>query len=453
MRRQTVLMTEGPIGRQLLYYALPLLLSSFLQQMYNTIDLLMVGRFGGSEAMAAVGATSYLNYLMIGFFLGLSTGATVVVAQYYGSGSFDLTQKAVHTAIALSLAGGAVLLPIGYFFSPVFLRLLGTPGDVIGQSVLYIRIYFCGVISNMVYNMGAGILRAVGDSRRPLYYLMYSMILHILVNLVLVGALHLGVVGAGVTYLISQTFSAALVWITLARSDGAYQLYFRQIHFHWDVLKRIIKIGLPAGLQSMVISVSNITMQSQINRFGSMAVAGCAAASKVNNFVYTAISAFALAITNFVGQNVGAGKFDRVKKSVWICLMMTIGVSAALGLVIWAFGRQVIGWFNSDPGVIEHGYQMVCIVGTLYWSHSFAEVFSGAVKGAGSATFAMVSSLICMCVLRILFIFGLLHYWFDIRVVFLSYPVGWISNGLCMTAYYFRGKWFERCKDLQLQKG
>ena len=301
--------------------------------------------------------------------------------------------------------------------------------------------------------MGAGILRAVGDSKRPLYYLIYSMILHLAVNLLLVGALKLGVVGAGVTYLISQTFSAALVWITLARSNTSYQLFFRQIRFHWDVLKRIIKIGLPAGLQTTVIAISNITMQSQINRFGSLAVAGCAAASKVNNFVYTPITAFGLAITNFVGQNVGAGKFERVKKSVGICLLLTIGVSGAMGLSLWALGRPVIGLFNSNPLVIEHGYQMVCIVATLYWCHSFTEILSGAVKGAGSATVAMISSLICMCLLRILFIFGMLHFWFDIRVVFLSYPVGWISNGLWMAVYYFRGKWFERCKSLQVQEG
>ena len=450
IKQKTVSITEGVIWKQLLLFAVPILISNFLQQMYNAADLIIVGRFTGSEALAAVGSTTSLINLMIGFLVGLSVGAGVVISQFYGANAQDDVSKSVHSAIALSLSMGVLFTVIGVFFIPSLLKVMQTPEDVIDQASAYLRIFFTGMIPTIIYNMGTGVLRAIGDTRRPLYYLAVCTSLNVLLDLLFVAVFHWGVAGAAWATVLSQYLSAGLVLWNLTNTEGCYRLFWRQIRFHWETLGRIVRVGLPAGAQSVVISLSNVIIQSQINLFGSMAVGGFAAAMKIDGFLFTILNAFALSTATFVGQNIGAGRYDRVKKSVHASMFMSLLLIIPLSAVLLLWGRQVLSLFNEDPQVIEYGFKLMRLVACAYWLFTIGEILSGAVKGAGSATVPMIISTICMCAVRIIWIIVMFSVvGRNLMVLYLCYPVAWVLNMACITIYYFRGNWMYKFEKMR----
>ena len=336
--------TEGVIWKQLLKFFFPILLGTFFQQLYNTADAIIVGKFVGKEALAAVGGgTGTLINLIVGFFVGLSSGATVILSQFYGARNHQQASRTVHTAIAMAIYGGILLMIVGMLASPVILRWMSTPEDVFDLAVTYTRIYFCGMIPSLIYNIGSGVLRAVGDSRRPLYFLIVSCMVNIVLDVALVLGFEMGVAGAALATILSQLCSAVLVILTLLRSPHPLHLSFKQIRLHGDLLGRVVRIGLPAGLQSVMYSLSNLVIQAAINGFGTNLMAGYTAYSKMDGLFWMTINAFGVSITTFVGMNFGAARFDRVKKSVRVCLMMAAGGTLALsGFLLLLGGFTVL---------------------------------------------------------------------------------------------------------------
>ncbi|HWT27572.1 MAG TPA: MATE family efflux transporter, partial [Mobilitalea sp.] len=334
--------TDGIIWKQLLIFFFPLLFGTFFQQLYTTVDAIVVGKVVGKEALSAVGGTTgTLINLFVGFFIGISTGATVTISQYYGGKQEKEVSKAVHSAIALAIVGGVIIMLIGIIGAPVALQWMDTPEDIMPYSLIFIRIYFGGMIANLIYNMGAGILRAIGDSKRPLYFLMASCIVNIILDIVFVIWFRWGVAGAAMATVISQFFSAGLVCLVLIRTNECYKLEIRKIRFHMEMLRKIVHIGLPAGFQSLMYSVSNVIIQSSMNGFGTDSIAAWTAYGKIDSIFWMTISSFGISITTFVGQNFGAGKSDRVRKGVKVCFIMAMSVAVSLSIILYLYGSYV----------------------------------------------------------------------------------------------------------------
>lgn len=334
--------TEGVIWKQLLIFFFPLLFGTFFQQLYNTADAIVVGRFVGKEALSAVGgATGTLINVFVGFFIGISAGATVIISQYFGGNYKEEVSKAVHTAVAMAITGGSLIMVLGLLGAPTALRLMGTPEDIMPYSLTYIQIYFGGMIANLVYNVGAGILRAIGDSKWPLYFLIVSCVINIALDLIFVIVFHWAVMGVAIATVISQICSAVLVCVKLMRTKESYHLDLKSIRFHKEILKRIIQIGLPAGVQSLMYTSSNVIIQSSINSFGTNTVAAWTAYGKIDGIFWMTINALGISVTTFVGQNYGAGKYERVQKGVRICLVIAISISIALSTLLYFGGTYI----------------------------------------------------------------------------------------------------------------
>lgn len=445
-------MTQGRIGRQLLLFALPLMLSNLCQQLYNTADAVIVGRFVGANALAAVGASSLLITFMIYFFIGLSIGASVLISQFFGSQKYHKVQKAVHTAIALSLVSGLLLTVLGLVLAPTLLWMMNIPKEGMLYAVPYIRIYFLGMIPMTLYNIGSGILRAVGDSKTPLICLMVTALLNVGLDLLFVGPLGMGVAGAALATVLAQLAAALMILIILLRANPIYRLHFSKIRFHGQVLKDIIRIGLPAGLQSVLVCFSNVVVQSQINTFGLEVMAGFTAYMKIDGFLFMPIDAFCLAISNFVGQNIGAGQWQRVVKGKNVCLLLCVGVTLFLGAVIILNARLILGLFTSDETVILNGMRQLYTVVPLYGIYAADQVFVGVLRGAGVTIVPMIITFLCMCGLRLVWIFTTLHFIHDAKMIYLSYPITWIVTGIALGIYYYRGGWRRILGDRGCQK-
>lgn len=439
-------LTQGTIWKQLLLFALPLMASSLFQQLYNTMDSLIVGRFVGPTALAAVGSTGSLNGLVIGFFMGMGTGAGVIVSQTFGARDYEGVQRSVHTALWTAGVLGIVLGIIGYFITPAMLTWMQTPDDVFDQAVLYLRINFAGLITLTVYNMGAGILRAVGDSKRPLYYLITAGVTNVILNFIFVVFFHMGVAGVALATVISQLLSAVLVLLNLYHTHGIYKLHFKEIKPHRQTLWRIVRIGIPAGVQSMVISLSNIVIQSNINVFGSAAMAGNSAAGRIDAFVYLPTNSLALGVTTFVAQNVGAGKLDRVKKGVTTCMLLGFGITLGLGLLAILIRRPLIGMFTSDEEVMAYGILSMTIRCGTYFLFVPTDTLSGVIRGSGNAVVPMIISLVNMCLVRLVWLWIAIPIWHEFWVVNVCYPITWTLASLCYLLYYrgFAKKHYEK---------
>lgn len=431
--------TEGVIWKQLLIFFFPILLGTFFQQMYNTADAVVVGRFVGKEALAAVGgSTGVLINLMVGFFVGLSAGATVIIAQYYGAHNDREVGLAVHTAIALSLAGGAILTLAGLIGAPYALRAMGVPEDTFDYAVTYMRIYFGGVIATLIYNIGSAILRAVGDSRRPLYFLIVCCLTNIVLDVLFVVGFGWGIVGVGVATVVAQIVSAVLVILTLMRSQTAFRLYLRQIRFSGDILRRIIAIGLPTGLQSMTYSVSNMIIQQSVNTFGTDIVAAWAACGKIDGVYWMIINAFGVAITTFVGQNYGAGLYDRVRGSVRSCLLMASIATVIVSVSLYFACEPIYRLFTSDAVVIEKGVWVLRMLVPWYITYVCIEVLSGALRGAGNSVKPMIMNGLGICALRVLWVFLVVPRYNSMDTVVISYPISWVLTSALFIVYYLR---------------
>ncbi|MBR7148835.1 MAG: MATE family efflux transporter, partial [Firmicutes bacterium] len=367
MSKRMVTMTEGSIEKRVIQFAIPILLSNLLQQMYNTLDTIVVGRFVGSTALAAVGSTTALINLIIGFYMGLSTGAGVVVAQYYGAKNDEQLHKTVHTGMAISLVSAVIIAIVGVVGAPYFLRWMGTPDDVMALAVTYLRIMFGGVVFMTLYNMGSGILRAIGDSTRPLIYLAVCAVLNVGLNLIFVIVFEMGVNGVAWATIIAQSISAALVLYNLIHTTEAYQLHPTKIRFHGDVFGRIVSIGIPAGVQSMVISFSNVVVQSNVNSFGSVTMAAFAASGKIDAFIYMVANALGLTATTFVGQNIGARQYERVRTGVKHIVVLAMTAVAIFGGVVAIFAPQLVSLVNSEPDVVAIGAIQLRFLALTYW--------------------------------------------------------------------------------------
>ncbi len=437
--------TEGVIWKQLLSFFFPILLGTFFQQLYNTADAIVVGKFVGKEALAAVGgATATLANLLTGFFVGLSSGATVIISQYYGARKFDEVSRTVHTAAALTLAGGVVIMVVGLVFSPAILRLMGTPDDVLPQAVTYLRIFFCGMVPSLVYNIGTGILRAVGDSRRPLYFLICACLINIVLDIFLVVGLDMGVAGAALATILSQLVSGILITLSLLRTRDAYRLEVKRIRFHGDLLGRIVRIGLPAGLQSVMYSLSNIIIQTAINGFGTDVMAAWTAYGKMDGLFWMTINAFGVAITTFTGQNFGAGRYDRMRRSVKVCLGMAAIATLSLSAFLLLFGGVLLRLFSSDGAVVEYGLIIIRTLVPTYITYLCIEVLSGAVRGTGDTLIPTLLTLTGVCLLRVVWISFVAPAYPGLKTVLYSYPITWTITSVMYIVYYLKGHWLER---------
>ncbi len=436
--------TEGVIWKQLLMFFFPILLGTFFQQMYNTIDTIIVGRFVGTNALAAVGASGALTGVLVGFFTGLASGATVVVSQRCGAGDGEGVSKAVHTGMALAIASGIMITMLGLLFGPSVLKLTNTPEAVFDDAKLYTLVYFAGGIALVVYNVGSGIMRALGDSKRPMIYLMICCVVNIVLDLFCIVVLKLGVAGAALATTASQIVSAILVVIHLMRLDGEAKLHLRQIRFDRSILSAILKIGIPSGLQSTMYSVSNLIIQSGINSFGSVTAAAWTAHDRMCSINWMVVSAFGVAITTFVGQNFGAQKYDRVRKSVRVCMGMALVTIGLLAVVTIVFGRPILGIFTSDPEVIDMGMKVVWYINPFYIMYVPIEVFSGAMRGTGDSVMPTIITCVGVCLLRVVWIFGVVSIWNSVMMLALAYGVTWTVTSTVFAIYYLQGGWLRK---------
>lgn len=436
--------TEGSIMRGMLGYFLTLLLGAFFQQFYNTVDAVIVGKAVGSDGLAAVGgsAATVVN-LFVGFFMGLSSGATVVIAQFYGAGRRDEVKKAVHTAIAMAIAGGIIITVIGLAISSWIIGVLNTPVEVVEASTAYMRIFFLGMVANLVYNIGAGILRAVGDSKRPLIVLIISCVVNIFLDVFFVITLGLGkrgitegVIGVAIATVICQVISAAIIVVMLVRSTDSYKLYLRQIGIDRQMLIRIVKIGFPAGVQSTMYTLSNMLIQASINEFGKDATAAWAAYGKIDVLFWMTVSSLGTAVTTFAGQNYGAGKHDRVRQSTRTAFMIAFTITIPLSLILFFWGKGFLYIFVDDVEVIDIGIQMIKFLAPFYCTYIAVEVFSGVLRGMGSALVPMFITLSGICLLRVGWILIVFPLHKTIETVETSYPITWITTSLLFLAYY-----------------
>lgn len=418
-------MCSGPLIPKILRFAIPLMLSGILQLLFNAADIIVVGQFTGSQAMAAVGSTGALNNLIINIFLGLSIGSSVLMARYYGAKENDSIHELVHTSILLSFLSGSVLVVLGLLLAKPLLTLMGTPYDVIDQAVLYMRIVFVGMPALMTYDFGAGILRAIGDTKRPLAYLFTAGVINVILNLFFVIVCHMGVAGVALATIISQYTSAALVLRCMIKSDAAYKLSLHKLRIYPKKLRQIIKIGLPAGVQGAVFSISNVLIQSSINSFGSIAMAGSAASSNIEGFVYTAMNSLYQASTSFTSQNVGARKTERIVPILLSCLGIVTVVGVVLGGTATLFGRQLLGIYTTDPAVIEYGIERMWVACMPYFLCGLMDTACGSIRGLGYSIAPTIVSLAGACGLRIIWIYTIFRAHHSLFVLYLSYPVSW----------------------------
>ena len=429
--------TEGVIWKQLLKFFFPILFGTFFQQLYNTVDAVIVGRYVGKEALAAVGGTTgTLINLLVGFFVGLSSGATVIISQYYGAKNGEKVKEAVHTAIAFSIMGGIILMILGLIGAPFALKAMGTPEDVMNYAVVYIRIYFIGIIGNLVYNMGSGILRAIGDSKRPLYFLMTSCLVNIVLDIIFVVVLKMNVAGAALATILSQLVSAVLVIIVLVRSEDVYRLIISEIRLHFRMVKRIIQSGFPAGLQSAMYSISNVIIQSSVNALDIDTIAAWTAYSKIDALFWMIIGAFGISITTFVGQNYGAGKVERVHKGIKICLQMTFVTSIVISGILYIFGGYIYRLFTNDIAVLEKGIEILHFLVPFFVTYICIEILSGALRGVSDCWIPMLITCLGVCVLRVLWILFVVPHYMTMRMILVSYPLTWIVTSISFILYY-----------------
>lgn len=439
-------MCSGSLFPKILMFSIPLMLSSILQLLFNAADMVVVGRFAGSTALAAVGANASLINLLTNLFIGFSVGANVLVARFYGAKKEGEISETVHTAVVLSVVCGLGLMVFGMLVAPQILVVMGTPGDVLSQAVLYIRIYFAGMPVILLYNFGSSILRAVGDTQRPLYYLFGAGIINIVLNLIFVIGFHLGVAGVALATVISQVVSAGLILRCLMHMEGGCRVELKNLRMKKEKVLQIVRIGLPAGLQGTVFSLSNVLIQSSVNSFGSVAMAGNTAASNIEGFIYMAMNSYHQTALSFTSQNFGAGNYKRIGKVLAECLAMVTGVGLGMGWAAYLSGSWLLGIYSSDPKVIEVGLLRLSVICTTYCLCGIMDVLVGELRGLGYAVMPMVVSLLGACGFRILWIFTVFQGHRSLWALYLSYPVSWVLTGAVHMVCY----WMVRKKQAGL---
>ena len=435
--------TEGVIWKQLLIFFFPILMGTFFQQMYNTVDTIIVGRLVGTEALAAVGATGPLVSMVNGFFIGVSSGATVVLSQAYGAGDRKGVSDSIHTGVALSLLLGVMLTAIGICLGGRVMGWMGTPENCMADATTYLRIYFAGSIGTVVYNMGAGILRAMGDSKRPMLFLMVTCILNVVLDLLFVAVLHMGVAGAALATVLSQMISAVLPIVVLLRQKED-RLELRKLRIERSLLGRILHIGIPAGLQFVTFDFSNILIQSGINSFGDITMAAWTAHGKTDALVWMISGAFGVSITTFVGQNFGAQKYSRIRQGAWTCLALSIAMVCALNVTLLLFRSQILGIYTDNPEVIAVGSMVMLSIMPYEFLFMPIEVFAGTMRGVGNSLMPTLITGSCVCLFRVVWLMTAVRHWHSLKTLTLSYPLSWALAAAVFLVAYFKGNWLRR---------
>ena len=452
MNHQKLSLTEGPIWKAMLLFALPVFLGNVFQQLYNAFDAWCVGNFIGDDALAAVSSSGSLIFMMVSFFNGVAMGAGVVIARSFGARQYDTMRKAIHTAIAFGVVTGILLTVAGVAFTPTILQWMGTPDEVLPQSISYFRYYFCGAIFTVMYNIFVGILHAVGDSRHPLYYLIISTMVNIVLDMLFVAVLGFGVGSAAIATTISQGISALLCCVHLVRVDGPYRVDLKQIRFDKKSLVEIVRYGLPSGVQNSVIALANVVVQSNINSFGKAAMAGCGSYSKLEGFAFLPVTCFTQALSTFVGQNLGAHRHDRVKKGVGFGIACSCIMAEVVGVLSYLFAPQLIGFFSDSPEAIDFGTRHMRTICLFYCLLAFSHCIAGIMRGAGKATVPMFTMLACWCLFRVAYISVAVKLRNELTTVSWAYPITWSLSSIIFLIYFRKADWIHNFDRMETKK-
>ena len=443
MRSSGSSLTEGSIRKSMLLFALPVFLGNVFQQLYNTFDSWVVGNYLGDNALAAVSSSGSLIFMMIGFFNGVAMGAGVIIARCYGAKDYDSMRRAIHTDVAFGLTAGILLTVLGVAFTPAILRWMNTPEDVLPQSISYFRYYFCGAIFTVMYNIMVGILHAVGDSRHPLYYLIFSSFVNVVLDLLFVAVFRWGVGSAAIATTISQGVSALLCFRLLLTTKEPYRVELKKIRYHWDSFKDIVRYGLPSGVQNSVIAMANLVVQTNINSFGKAAMAGCGSYSKIEGFAFLPITCFAQALSTFVGQNLGAQQYGRVKKGVRFAVICSVSMAELIGVASYLLAPQLISIFNDSPEVVAYGAAHMRTICLFYCLLALSHCIAGILRGAGKATVPMFIMLGCWCLLRVTYISIAMQHVNELHTVSMAYPITWFASSVLFIIYFYAADWMH----------
>ena len=443
MNEEKMSMTEGTIWKKLVRFAIPLLLGNLFQQLYNAVDSLVVGNFCGNEALAAVSSSGSMQHLLIGFFQGVFIGASVIISRCFGAKDDEGMDEAIHTTVVFSLAMGVILTILGVTFTPTILRWMGTPENVMPNSVTYFRIYCMGLLGMVLYNTTNGIFNALGDSRHPLYYLIISSVTNAVLDVIFVGGFGMGVAGAALATTMGQFLSAILGLIHLMRGKFVVQIKISKLRVNWSVLKNVFLLGLPSGIQNSVNSIANLVVQANINAFGDLAMGGCGSYSKIQGFVFIPVLSMSLALTTYVGQNMGANRPERVKTGIRQGMMISVVMAEIFGIFVFMFAPYLVGMFSKDPAVIAFGVQQARVEALFYFLLAITHACAGTLRGAGKTMIPMSVTLGAWCILRIGYIEGLVRIIPNINVVFSAYPVTWFVSSLVLLWFVKKQNWEE----------
>lgn len=445
--RMGYILLEGKISKKIVFFAMPIFLGNLFQQLYNVVDSLVVGNVLGKDALAAVSSSGSLIFLVVGFISGVFVGAGVIIARYYGAQDMNGLSVAVHTTIAFGMIAGLFVTIVGMCFTPWMLKMMGTPPDVLPNSILYFRLYFAGGIGIVMYNTCLGIFQAVGDSKRPLYYLIISSVINIALELLFVAVLRLGIGGAAIATVIAQFISAILSFTKLMRVDGVHRVYISKIRIHGRMLVNLLKMGIPTGVQNSVIAFANVIVQSNINQFGSNAVAGCGSYMRIGDFTFIPIQSFSVALTTFIGQNLGAKNYERAKKGARFGILTGALLAELVGILIFSFAPVLIRLFNKKTEVIEYGVRQAHIIALFFFLLALSHCLAGILRGAGKSSVPMIVMLVCWCAIRITYITIMVKVIPDIRVIFWAYPLTWALSSTAFLIYYKKANWLRGYED------
>ena len=443
MEKKGTKLLEGSIWKGIVGFAIPIFLGNLFQQLYNTVDSLIVGKFLGSEALAAVTSSGSLIFLMVGFFNGIAIGAGVVISKYFGAKDYETLKKAVHTDVAFGLSAGVMLTVLGMFLAPLMLQWMGTPAEVLPNSIAYFRTYFAGSVAFVMYNIVMGILQAVGDSKHPLYYLIFSSVVNVLLDLLFVGVFKWGIASAALATVLSQAASAILCFLRLVRSEEVYRVCIRDIQFHPQMLRQIISMGLPTGLQNSIIAIANVVVQSNINAFGMLVVAGSGVYSKIEGFVFLPITCFSMSLTTFIGQNLGAKQFDRAKKGARFGVVCSILLAEAVGVIVYFAMPVLASLFDSNPDVIAIATLQARTESLFYFLLAFSHCISGILRGAGKSAVPMYVMLVAWCAIRIAYITIAVRIVHTAQTIYWAYPLTWSISSVIFLIYYLKVDWIH----------
>ena len=434
-------MTEGNIREKMVRFAIPIFLGDLFQQLYNVVDALVVGNVLGKDALAAVTSTGSLVFLLVGFFGGMFSGVGVVISKFFGAGEKEKVKTAVGTAVAFGLIAGVILTIIGVFFTPTILKWMGTPDEVFHDAATYVRTYFAGILFVIMYNTANGIYRAIGDSKHPLYYLMVSSVVNVVLDFAFVAGLGMGVEGAAIATVISQAVSVCLAFYRLSRVQDVYRVEWKQIRLNKAMMQQMLRVGVPAGVQNSVIALANLVVQANINSFGSAAMAGSGAYAKIEGFAFIPITSFSMSLTTFISQNIGAGKYDRVKKGATFGVLTSILLAEIIGILFAIFAPQLIALFDRDPEVIDYGVARARIDAVFFCLLACSHAMAGVFRGAGKTIVPMFVMLACWCVIRVTYITIATSFVHEIQVIYWAYPLTWCLSSILFVIYYFKADW------------